>query len=130
MWPFGRTQTLGPRGEYLARKFLKRRGMKILATNYRCRAGEADLIVLDPATRREFGAETIAVVEVKTRSSDKYTDPQSAVNAEKQRRLKRIADTYLTTHDTEQYNLRFDIVAVVIRQDEKPEINYIPNAFS
>lgn len=129
MWPFRRSRPLGRRGEGLARRFLKRRGMKILATNYRCGAGEADLIVLDPATRKDLGAETIAIVEVKTRSSDKYTEPQSAVNADKRRRMKRIADTYLITHHAEDYNLRFDIVAIVIRENEKPQIKYIPNAF-
>lgn len=129
MWPFGRSRPLGRRGEDLARKYLKRRGMKILARNYRCGAGEADLIVLDPSGRRELGAETIAVVEVKTRSSDAYTQPHSAVDAEKRRRLKRIADTYLITHRAEHYNLRFDIVAVVIREDQEPEISYIQDAF-
>jgi len=131
MWPFRRRAEarLGLRGERLAGRFLRRRGMKVLARNYRCPAGEADLIVLDATHRRRHGAETIALVEVKTRSTDRYTDPQAAVNAEKRRRMRKVADHYLATHDAEGFNLRFDIVAIVIRPGEKPKINYIPGAF-
>jgi len=131
MWPFRRrAQTpLGPTGERLAGRFLRRRGMKILARNYRCPAGEADMIVLDATHRRQHGAETIALVEVKTRSTDRYTDPQAAVNDDKRRRLRKVADYYLATHDAEGFNLRFDIVAIVIRSGQKPRIDYIPEAF-
>ena len=86
MWPLGRWRRtgssgeLGRRGEKLAAKALKRAGMKILARNYRCPAGEADLIALDRSTRRQSGAETIVFAEVKTRSSDTYTDPELFLN--------------------------------------------------
>ena len=103
--------------------------MKILATNYRCPAGEADIIALDPSTRRTYGAETIAIVEVKTRRSDHYTDPESAVDRDKQRRLKRIAGTYLASRDTREYNLRFDVVAVLAPEGHRPQIRHIPGAF-
>jgi len=147
VWPFGRyrrtrpgaatertgrraaTGTLGRRGEKLARRHLKRSGMKILATNYRCPAGEADLIAFDRSTRAEAGAETVAFVEVKTRSSDEYTDPASAVNADKQRRLRKIAHYYLATHPAEGLNVRFDIVSIVIRDGQRPQIDHIRGAF-
>lgn len=129
MWPFGRHEGLGSRGEALARRFLKRRGLKILARNYRCPAGEIDLIALDASTRRSAGAETIAFVEVKTRSSDRYTDPEAAVDAEKRRRLKKVAETYLAARDAGGLNVRFDVVAVVARPGEKPQVRHIPDAF-
>jgi putative endonuclease len=135
MWPF-RQQSgqpdLGRCGEQIALRFLtSRRGgrQKILARNYRCPEGEADLIVLDKSTRRRCGAETIAIVEVKTRSSDRHTDPQGAVNADKRRRMRSIARHYAASHDAEGYNIRFDIVAIVIRDGEKPQVDYIPDAF-
>jgi putative endonuclease len=103
--------------------------MKILGRNYRCPTGEIDLIVLDRSTRRCGGAETIVFVEVKTRSSDTYTDPQSAVDAEKQRRVRRVADYYLASRPVEGFNVRFDIVAIVIRPEEDPDIRYFPDAF-
>jgi putative endonuclease len=103
--------------------------MKILAENYRCPAGEADLIALDPSTRKDLGVETIAFVEVKTRRSDRHTPPEAAVNAGKRRRMKKVADYYLASRKAQDYAIRFDIVAVVIREHQEPQIKYIPNAF-
>ncbi len=123
------TARVGRRGERLARKFLKRQGLKVLAQNYRCPAGELDLIALDPTTRSERGRETIAFVEVKTRRSDRHTAPESAVDDDKQRRMQKVAQYYLNTHETSDLDWRFDVVAIVIRDREKPQINYIPNAF-
>jgi putative endonuclease len=132
VWPFGRRAkaSTGQRGEQLASRYLRRQGMKVLARNYRCPAGEADLIVLDRSTRREMKAETIAIVEVKTRSSDRYTPPHSAVDSDKRRRLRAIANYYLATHPAEGFLLRFDVVSVVLAPDEQPRIEYLPDAFS
>ena len=129
MWPFGRDKPLGPKGEDLARRALRTRGMKILARNYRCPAGEVDLIALDPSTRKDLGSETLAFVEVKTRSSDRYTDPEAAVDADKQRRIRKVADYYLARHDAADLAVRFDIVSVLIRPGEKPQVKHIPQAF-
>ena len=139
MWPFRRRPTrespeaqtarLGRQGEQLARRLLRKQGMKVLAQNYRCPAGEADLIALDPTTRKTLGAETIAFVEVKTRTSDRYTSPESAVNADKRRRMRKIADYYLASRKTQGYAFRFDIVAIVIRPGQEPEVRHIPHAF-
>jgi putative endonuclease len=129
LWPFRRGRRdarLGRRGEALARRCLKRRGLKILAQNYRCPVGEADLIALDRSGR--YG-ETLAFVEVKTRRSDRHTDPQSAVDADKQRRLRRIADYYLNRHDADGLTVRFDIVSVVMPEGEKPRVEHIADAF-
>ena len=131
MWPFRPRggPPLGARGEKMARRLLKRRGMKILARNYRCPAGEADLIALDCSTRGQFGAETIVIVEVKTRRSDRYTSPAGAVDADKRRRLRKIADYYVATRHADDLNLRFDVVSVVIPEGQQPRIEHIPNAF-
>ena len=153
MWPFGRraksqappragapagggpsrrekdTGRLGRLGEKLARRELRKHGLKVLAENYRCPTGEADLIALDPSTRKDLGAETIAFVEVKTRTSDRYTPPESAVNADKRRRMRKVADYYLSRRRVEAFHVRFDIVSIVIRDGQEPEIRYIPGAF-
>ena len=120
---------LGARGERIARKAIKRRGLKILTQNYRCPVGELDFIALDRPAKRAGGAETIVFIEVKTRSSDRHTAPQSAVNADKRRRIKKTANYYLNTRKTGGYNLRFDIVAIVIGPDDEPKIDYIQAAF-
>jgi len=131
VWPFrrrGRSGALGRRGEDIARNYLKGQGLKILAVNYRCPAGEADLIALD-CSAAEAGSETLAFVEVKTRSCDAYTDPVSAVNADKQRRLRKIARYYLATRDANGFDVRFDIVSIVIPPGGRPRVAYYPGAF-
>ena len=129
MWPFGGEIPLGRRGERIAKRFLKRQGLKILADNYRCPAGEADILALDPSTAREAGAETLVVVEVKTRSSDHFTDPESAVDEDKRRRMRKVAGHYLATHPAEGLNVRFDIVSIVIRDGRQPQVKHIADAF-
>jgi putative endonuclease len=119
----------GRAGEDLARRFLRRRGLKILARNYRCPAGEVDLIALDGSTRKQTGAQTLCFIEVKTRKSDRYTTPASAVDAEKRRRIRRVARHYLSRRPTEGYNVRYDIVAIVWPEDGQPRIDFHPNAF-
>ncbi len=128
MWPFDRGKPLGVRGERIALRFLKRQGLKILARNYRCPSGEVDLIALQGATR-DIPAETIVFVEVKTRSSDRYTDPASAVNGDKRRRVQAAARYYLRTHPSEGYHVRFDIVSIVLQPGEKPRVEHIVEAF-
>ncbi len=132
MWPFRRRaglDSLGQRGEKIARKFLKAQGLAILASNYRCPTGEVDLIALDKSTLSDDGAQTLVFVEVKARSSNRFTDPASAVNADKQRRIRKVAQYYLSTKDANDYNVRFDIVSVVVRGGQEPEIDHYQGAF-
>ncbi len=114
----------------MAGKFLKRRGLKILARNYRCPAGEVDLIALDKSTRKITGAWTLCFVEVKTRRTDRYTDPSAAVNRDKQRRIRKVARHYLSTRPTDGYNVRYDIVSIVWPDQGRPRIEYQPDAFT
>ena len=139
MWPFSKRpgqsppgksgqSRLGRRGESLARKHLKRQGLKILARNFRCPVGEVDIIALDTSSAKQDGTETIVFVEVKARSSDRYTDPAAAVDAAKRKRIKKVAAYYISHHDAAKYNVRFDIVSVVADGDEL-KIEHIVSAF-
>ena len=128
MWPFGRAKPLGEQGEENACKFLARCGMKILGRNYRCPAGEVDIIALDRSESNQT-VQTVVFVEVKTRCDDSYTDPESAVDAEKRRRMKKVANYYLASRGGADLAVRFDIVSVVIPPGEKPRIKHIPGAF-
>lgn len=138
LWPWRRKPlAMGPRGEKLALKRLKRQGCKILATNYRCPAGEIDIIALDTSSAPKAQAPsdgdplgTIVFVEVKTRASDRYTSPASAVDADKQARIRRSARYYLsTTAAARGLPIRFDIISVVLPADGKPDITHMPDAF-
>src|SRR5260370_22822027 len=85
-WTAGRGS--GRRAEDLAHRFLRRRGMVIVARNYRppSGAGEIDLIGWD--------GDRLAFVEVKSRATDDFGSPERAVNDEKQRFLERSARDY------------------------------------
>lgn len=129
MWPFRRRSkdttdpaTLGRRGETLARKHLRKAGFSILARNYTCAHGEIDLIAY---RRRE---KTIVFVEVKTRRSDRYTQPYAAVNADKQRKLRKTAKHYLARKGPD-LSYRFDVISITAAPDAPPRIEHIENAF-
>jgi putative endonuclease len=135
VWPFRRrssvaksaataadTALLGRTGESLARKHLRKAGLRILARNYACAHGEIDLIALDPRD------ETIVFVEVKTRRCDRYTEPYSAVNAEKQRKLRKTAAHYLAARGRD-LSYRFDVVSITATADAPPRIEHIVSAF-
>ena len=127
-WPFGPPKPLGQHGEDLARRFLRRGGMKILARNFRCPAGEIDLIALDRSTSKSLGAQTLVFVEVKT-SGTGLAGPEAAVDARKRARVRHAAEYYLHRHDTERYRVRYDVVAIVLADGAAPEIRHISGAF-
>ena len=78
-----RKDELGRRGEDAAARYLERYGWQVLDRNWRCPAGELDIVAHD---RRE-----LVVVEVKTRISDDYGHPFEAIDRRKIARLWRIA---------------------------------------
>ena len=119
--------SLGLLGEKLARAALGKAGLKVLAANYRCPPGEIDLIAL----RQVRGAEDLLVfVEVKTRASDYHTDPWAAVDAGKQRRLRRCGDYYVRAHPAAAgLERRFDVISIVAAPGQAPRVEHIQDAF-
>ena len=99
----GRIQT-GKRGEDIAVAYLKNRGYRIIERNYKCLFGEIDIVAKD--------GDTVVFVEVKSRKSEKFGDPQSAVGREKQKKISRISLTYLEEKNLYPCNARFDVVAI------------------
>ena len=121
MWPFRRSETIGKTGERLARRALRSAGCKILARNYRCGAGEADLIAL--------AGDTLVFAEVKTRRGDTFVDPASAIDTDKRKRYRRVARYYLHRTGREDLNVRFDAIVVVLAPDRRPQVRHVPDAF-
>lgn len=114
--------TLGRRGEAIAARFLRRRGYRILAGSSRLAPGEIDLIARQGST--------IVFVEVKTRKSQQTGHPVEAVGPEKQRRLTRLAVTFLKQHGLLEAPARFDVVAVTWPEDQRqPTIEHFVDAF-
>jgi putative endonuclease len=115
-------KTLGQRGEAAAARYLCRRGYQVLARGDRFGPGELDLVMLDRGT--------IVFIEVKTRQSHDAGHPSEAVDTQKQRRLTRLAVTFLKRHRLLEYPARFDVVAVTWPSGKwYPTIEHIPNAF-
>ncbi len=120
LWP---QRPLGQRGEAAAARYLKRRRYKVLARGRRLQPGELDLVVLDPDG-------TIVFVEVKTRTTGQTGHPAEAVDAAKQRRLTRLAVTFLKRHGLLERAGRFDVVAIIWPQGKWfPQIEHFKNAF-
>jgi putative endonuclease len=119
LWP---PRPLGALGEAEAERYLKRLGYKIVARGERGRLGELDLVAVD--------GRMVVFVEVKTRESHDAGHPAEAVDAEKQRRLTRLALAFLKRHDLLEHASRFDIVAITWPEgDRRPLIEHIQNAF-
>ena len=112
----------GELGERAARTFLRRRGLKFLAANFRSDRGEIDLIFRDD--------DCLAFIEVKTRSSEEWTRPAAAVNAERRRRLSRAALDYLRLLKNPRVKIRFDIVEVLLAEGKVREVRHLPNTFA
>jgi putative endonuclease len=113
---------LGKQGEEIARHYLQTIGYRILEQNYQCPLGEIDLIAED--------GETIAFIEVKTRTSHRYGLPQLAVGWKKQMKLKQLAWYYLVHQQRMKSPCRFDVIAITFSRGEgTPTIELIQNAF-
>ena len=117
-------QEVGKLGERLSASYLKReKGMKILYRNFRApKGGEIALICRD--------GDTLVFAEVKTRTSLRYGRPAEAVNKKKQTLIVRGALEWLRQLDHPDVLFRFDIVEVLLKDGDVPDINLIRNAFN
>ena len=110
---------LGKKGEEVALRFLKKKGYRIIETNYACKL-EMDLIAKEK--------DTLVFVEVKTRTSMHFGPPQLAVTNFKQRQLSKVALNFLKEKKLGDVKARFDVVAILLGQKGE-EIELIKNAF-
>jgi len=116
----------GQWGETLALNHLVRRGYTVVATNYRKRFGEIDIIARDK--------DILVFVEVKCRSKLTFGSPLEAVDRRKQQRMCRVAMEYMQSHKCGECNARFDVIAVQPDPQSLPGkgqalIEHIENAF-
>ena len=99
----------GSAGEEMACRFLEERGLRILERNFRCRAGEIDLIAMD--------GNVLVFAEVKYRRSPEERFALEAVNAAKQRRITRSALVYMMLRGvSSQTPCRFDVIGIAGRK--------------
>ena len=104
---------LGRYGEDLAARLLAEAGMAVLERNWRCRAGEIDIVAMD--------GDALVVCEVKTRRSATYEHPMAAVTPVKADRLRRLAEIWLDRNGgPPPGGVRIDLVGVVVPRHGAP----------
>lgn len=105
---------LGRIGEDLAENYLKHSGFRILNRNYRCKAGEIDIVALKGSS--------LHFIEVKTRQGDLFGHPAEAITPKKIGRMRAASRHYLAVMENRGRRfaqVQFDAMEV--------EINYIEN---
>ncbi|MDF2571085.1 MAG: hypothetical protein K0R55_2689 [Sporomusa sp.] len=111
---------IGDRGEQSAAAYLSKRGYIIIATKFRAKTGEIDIIAQDKGC--------LVFVEVKTRRSTIYGLPAEAVNFRKQQKIINTALCFLNQRGLTDVVCRFDILEVYFQRDTV-RCNHIINAF-
>lgn len=112
---------LGRRGEEAAARFLVRRGYEIIERNWKCKAGEADIIARDDTC--------LVFVEVKTRMDEDQGVPEEAVDEAKRKRYERIAASFLKTYEEVDIQVRFDVIGILVLTPNRAMIRHHINAF-
>jgi putative endonuclease len=114
-----RHNELGKKGEQLAVDYLIKKGYTIVQRNYRFQKAEVDIIAQIK--------DTLAIVEVKTRSTIDFGNPQDFVKPKQIQRLVKAVDEYVNLNKL-NVEVRFDIIAI-IRQGNSYNIEHLENAF-
>ncbi len=111
--PFGRRSEIDGAG------YLRSLGFRVVASGYRTRAGEVDLVAWE--------GDVLVFVEVKALHSN--APPENAVGRRKQQRVRRAARSYLTQYRLNDTLYRFDILAVSVLPGQKPVFRLLRQAF-
>ena len=120
------TTELGRAAETHALRHLEAAGLQLLARNYRCRAGEIDLVLVDAAQG------VLVLVEVRSRSRSDYGLAAATIGVQKQRRCSLAArHLLLTRRELRRLRARFDVVAIdpPPAPGGAPLVTWIRNAF-
>ena len=113
---------IGRYGEQLAVEALTAEGITVIDRNWRCPDGELDIVAVEGAA--------LLFIEVKTRSTRAFGDPAEAVLGAKAARIRRLAVRWLAAHPEQSWpELRFDVVSVVRRGPNGPDVQHLRGAF-
>jgi putative endonuclease len=111
----------GNMGEQLALNFLKKKGFRILETNYRCPRGEIDIIA--------WQKDCLVFVEVRTKANPAFGSPEESITSTKKKHLIQSANYYLQEQEKMPLSWRIDVVAVEMEADNRlSRIELIENA--
>jgi putative endonuclease len=114
-------KSTGEIGERLAVDFLRKRGYRVLETNFRCRAGEIDIIARQ--------GETLVFVEVRTKTNLDFGSPEESISFAKRQHLQSAAEFYLQGQPQMPDAWRVDLVAIELDPNLRPKrIDLVENA--
>ncbi|HEY4242628.1 MAG TPA: YraN family protein [Kofleriaceae bacterium] len=99
------TKEIGTAAETQAVQALLADGFSVVERNFRCRAGELDIVARDPRG-------VLVFVEVRSRRSAAFGDATCAIPLAKQRQVARVAAVYLAVRRPDAAEIRFDVIAV------------------
>ncbi len=114
-------QEVGRRGEDLACAELERQGLEVLARNWRCSAGEIDIVA---AERSDRGV-TLVFCEVKCRSGLLFGHPLEAITYAKLRTLRQLAAQWMRENRMTARVIRVDAVGVVLLPGQEPSLSHV-----
>ncbi|RUM49688.1 MAG: YraN family protein [Hydrogenothermus sp.] len=107
---------IGIQKENLAVNYLKNKGYKIIKQNFYTKYGEIDIIAKNK--------DTLVFVEVRSKSYNKFGNPEETIDKTKQRKIINTAKVFLKNYNLDFEEIRFDVIAIL-----EENINHIENAF-
>jgi len=110
---------LGKKGELIANDFLIKNGYEIVARNFIYEKAEVDIIAQKGAV--------LAIIEVKTRTSADFGDPQQFLKPKQIQRIIKAVDYFVNENEME-VEVRFDIIAIVLNK-KGMSLEHLENAF-
>ena len=122
-----KNQQKGEEGERRAAAYLQEHGYAVLARNYRFRRVEIDLVCME-VDAGDSRRGTLVFVEVKSRTSDLFGSPESAVTWPKQKNIILAARAYVFQNHMEGFPCRFDVITVKTSRTGS-EIRHFKDAF-
>ncbi len=112
---------IGKEGEELAAAYLESKGWVILDRNYFFEKAEVDIVAVDQ--------NTIVFVEVKKRSNTYFGHPEDYVTPAKEKNIHKAAEAWIYERKMDTAFVRFDIISVVQKGNQAPEITHFEDAF-
>lgn len=115
---------LGKWGECKAAEFLRNKGLYIRHIDWRDKHRDLDIVAIDEDMT------TLHVVEVKTRSTDVWGDPEESINLEKKNNILKATANYVRLYHLEHLDLKYDTISIVGTPDTVCNITYKEDVFS
>lgn len=125
------TSELGAEGERLAQDYLFRRSSRLVCSNFKTPVGRnrKGVLVNGEIDLIAYEEDVLCFVEVKTRSSDDFSTPLSAIDLRKQRQIIRTAKRYRKIFHLENVKFRYDAIGIVLNNKKAPKIEYFRGFF-